>query len=1118
MTGFTGKLQAKAKTGAISCFLVLLILLIVSDFLLASSVLADQPDPTNGAASTSQSAEIVRLNKEVISLYRQGNYEEALARCIETCELARRGLGEEHPEFGSCINNLASIYEAKGEYSQAEPLFKQSLEITRKVHGENDPDFALSLNNLANLYSEMGRYAEAEPLYLRAVDIIRAGAGEDNAFYVSSLNNLASLYKRMGAYVEVEPLYKKAAAILLRISGPDQPDYAVIINNLAQYYRLAGRYSEAESKYLESLDIARKVLGEQHPVYARTLNNLGSLYEETGNYAKAEQLYQQALRIFTSKLGKDSTEVAIALNNLAGLYKTMGDYARAGLFYRQSNDIWRAAVGEKHPEFAASLNNMADLYYYTGKFDEAEQLYLKVLQIQRSSLGEKHPDVALSLQNLAVLYIKMGRYPEAEPLYRQALDIWMPALGQQHPDVALALHNLASLYHNILGRYGEAEPLYRKALEIRIAALGKDHPDVAATQNNLAALCAATSRPGEALDLMTQAQSINDRLIREVFSFASESQRMGYIAVLRGDMDSFLSLISQYLSDSPAAVRDALDMTLKRKAIVAEAMAAQRDAILGGRYPDLAPALRNLRTLNTQIARKIMSGPGPEGPEAHRQLIEKWTAEKDGLEVFLASRIPEIDLERRLDQANRAKVAGALPEAAALVEFVRFSPFDFKAVRAQGQPVWKPARYLAFVLLQGQPDDIRMIDLGEADFIDGKISDLRGAITGRAEKPGVDETRGAQDSGAGAGPKLREALFDPLQKVLGGRKRLIIAPDGDIYRLPFGVLPVDKERYIIDDYHISYVGSGRDILRFGAGPPAAGAAPMVIADPDYDLQAGAKNLEADAGAGRAREAPGKEVGAGHARDELSDTGAEQQRQSRDMVRFAAHFNRLPGTQAEGESIAAMLGVKALEGDSATKRSVEDAHSPGILHIATHGFFLPDQQRPTGEKEFRTDRGRTGAADLADPFLRGVENPLLRSGLVLAGANAWLLGKPPAPEAENGILTAEDASGLDLLFTDLVVLSACQTGLGDIKAGEGVFGLRRAFLLAGAKTLVMSLWKIPDEETRTLMEGFYKRVLEGRPRAEALREAQLDVKAASPEPLFWGAFISQGDPGPLKLKR
>jgi CHAT domain-containing protein len=145
---------------------------------------------------------------------------------------------------------------------------------------------------------------------------------------------------------------------------------------------------------------------------------------------------------------------------------------------------------------------------------------------------------------------------------------------------------------------------------------------------------------------------------------------------------------------------------------------------------------------------------------------------------------------------------------------------------------------------------------------------------------------------------------------------------------------------------------------------------------------------------------------------------------------------------------------------------------------------------------------------------GLENPLLRSGLALAGANTWLKkGELPA-EAEDGILTAEDVSGLDLLATELVVLSACETGLGEIHFGEGVFGLRRAFVLAGAKTLVMSLWKVPDEQTRELMEDFYRRILAGQPRAEALCEAQLEMKKKYPDPFFWGAFICQGNPGPL----
>ncbi len=1051
-------------------------------------------DPANRSRSITPVERIRQLNREVVSLYQQGKYDEALRHGLMTCEHARRYVGEEHVEFESCLNNLALIYKATGQYSQAEPLLKQSLEISRKTLGENDPDFVIGLNNLANLYADMGRYNEAEALYLRSLEIIGTNAGEDNSFYVKGLNNLASLYKSMGNYVAVEPLYTKARDILIKISGESQPDYAVVLSNLAHHYCLLGRYSEAETLYRQSLEITRKTLGDQHPQYARTLNNLASLYESWGDYAKAEPFYQQALAVLSSRSGKTSLDVARTLNNLAGLYKTMGDYHKAESFYRQANEIWRSALGQNHPEFATGLNNVADLYYQMGKFKEAEQLYEKAMEIERSSLGEVHPDVALTMQNLAVLHKTMGRYQEAEPLYRRALEIWKSTLGDRHPDVALALHNLGALYQG-MGRYTEAEPLYRQALEIRTSTLGEDHPDVATTLANLAALYAATSRESDALVLLNRAQRINDRLIRHVFSIASESQRLGYLRRIRGDMDAYLSLISHYLANSPTAVMDGLDLVLRRKAIVAEAMAVERDAILGGRYPDLEPSLHQLRTLRLQIAQRMMSGPGPEGLEAHRQLLDKWQTEREGLEVTLANKIPEIELERKLMEADRKMVAKMLPEGADLVEFVRFDLFDFKTLPAQGQSPWKPAHYLAFVLSAGEPEKVLMIDLGQADTIDRMISDFRSTITGELERSEgrglVTKIQPAVHSEAAG--KLRAALFDPLLKGLHGIRRLILAPDGNLYRLPFGALPLDPEHCVMDEYRISYVGVGRDVLRFGVIETISPTAPLIAADPDYDLDAGSS-----AAATALPQTP--------------------ERPFRDLFRNVPHFGRLPGTRAEGERIAAMLGVQPLMGGVACKGQLARVHSPRILHIATHGFFLPDVERSAGQNDLQSDWPTGPASRKLTPLSRSMENPLLRSGLALTGVNAWLQGKPPSLEAGDGIVTGEDASGLDLLSTELVVLSACETGLGDVKVGEGVFGLRRAFLLAGAKTLVMSLWKVPDAQTQMLMEDFYRRILAGQPRADALREAQLAVKAVFPESFYWAGFVCQGDPGPLSTSQ
>lgn len=1041
--------------------------------------------------SANPSEKVDQLNAEVVKLYRQGNYEKAMALAIEARDLARQTLGEEHPGFATTLDNLASIYKVAGEYAKAEPLLRQALSIRQKALGENDLDVVISMNNLAGLYKSTGRYAEARELFLRSLEIIRTNAGEDNSFYVSCLNNLASLYKGMGDYAAVEPLYLKARDIQRKTSGENQPDYAIIISNLAHLYALTGRYSEAEPLYLESLDVTRKILGEQHPQYARTLNNLASLYEWMGSFGKAEPLYQQALALFTSSSGKSTPDAAAALNNLAGLYKTMGDYDKAESFYNQANEIYRSVYGENHPDFAAGLNNMADLYYSTGKFEEAGQLYQKALQIQQAALGEKHPDSALTMQNLGVLYKRTGKYQEAEPLFLKTLEIWKTVIGEQSPDVALALNNLGGLYQG-MGRYAEAEPLFRRALAIRTSLLGDDHPDVAVSLNSLAALCAATAREGEALELMKQAQFINDHLIRNIFTIASESQRLRYLSILRGEMDSFLSLVSQHMPKSPAAAMAGLDLVLKRKSIVAEAMAAERDAILGGRYPDLEPKLREMKILRFQIAKKMMSGPGPEGVDAHRKTLATWEEEKEKIEVALAGKIPEINLEKRLMDADRQAVAKALPADAALVEFVRFDVFDFKAIPARDQPIWKPAHYMAFVMPAGEPDKIVMIDLGPADAIDRMISEFRTKITGESDKRsgrGI-ATRTERKEGGDSGGSLRAAIFDPILEGLHGYKRVFLAPDSNLYRVSFGGLPTGPTRCLIDDYHISYVGSGRDILRFGTALQPGSAAPLVTADPDYDLNGTTQALQTA--------------------ENIPDG-----RLSRALLRNSPRFERLPGTRSEGEHIAKMLGVKPLVDTSASKGQLKATRSPRILHIATHGFFLPDQEPATGQKGPQSGGQVDTPLDRdAGQLSRSVENPLLRSGLVLAGANAWLQGRKLPAEDEDGILTGEDASGLDLLSTELVVLSACETGLGDIRTGEGVFGLRRAFLLAGAKTLVMSLWKVPDAQTQMLMEDFYKRILEGRPREESLREAQLAVKASYPEPFYWAAFICQGDPGPL----
>jgi CHAT domain-containing protein len=286
---------------------------------------------------------------------------------------------------------------------------------------------------------------------------------------------------------------------------------------------------------------------------------------------------------------------------------------------------------------------------------------------------------------------------------------------------------------------------------------------------------------------------------------------------------------------------------------------------------------------------------------------------------------------------------------------------------------------------------------------------------------------------------------------------------------------------LIDDFVISYLGAGRDVLRFAVKDGEA-SAPVVYADPDFDLGAS------------------------------SDESAIASR----APAGTAGFSPLPHTRIEADEIAHLLGVPAILGGEVLETSVKRQRSPWIMHIATHGFFVPDSDdRLDAEQRTLALAKDSGIGELQRVAPRASTQAVLRSGLALAGANAAFRGFSPPPEAEDGILTAEDVGMLDLTGTDLVVLSACDTGLGTIRVGEGVFGLRRAFTLAGAKTLVMSLWKVPDRATRELMVEMYRRLLAGEPCAAAMRAAQLSMKARKPHPIYWGAFICQGNPGPLR---
>ena len=1037
-------------------------------------------------------------------LYRAtGTYTKAEPLYQRALDIAEKALGPDHPTTAAALNNLATLYDATGAYAKAEPLYQRALAINEKTLGAEHLSTAISLNNLAGLYYATGVYAKAEPLYQRALALREKALGPDHPDTATALNNLAGLYHATGAYTKAEPFYQRALAIREKVLGPDHPDTSISINDLAVLYYDIGAYAKAEPLYQRALALREKTLGPDHPDTASSFNNLALLYCATGAYAKAEPLYQRALAINEKAFGADHPDIAASLNNLAGLYYATGAYAKAEPLLQHVLAIKEKALGSEHPDTATLLNNLAGLYHATGAYAKAEPLYQRTLAIREKALGPDHldtatslnnlaklycdtgayakaeplyqralainekvlgpdrPATATSLNNLAGLYYATGAYAKAEPLYQRALDIRERALGPEHPATAYPLNNLAALY-DATGAYAKAEPLYQRALVIREKVLGPEHPDTATSLNNLAGLYYATGAYAKAVSLSQRAEDIDEiNTTRFLFS-GDEARKQDYLEQRRGNVNANVSL-SLAAIDSRAKTLG-LTAVLQYKGRVLDAVADSVELLRRSADPKDKKLFDDLAAVAQQFSTLAYGGLGNLSPEAYRDRLDTLTREQERLEGELSAR--SAAFRQAVAPVTLEGVRQRLPADAALVEWFCYQPFDPKAKDPKTR--WGAPRYVAYVLRrEGEP---AAIDLGAAQDIEALVGEFGAAVSDRTLTASYDE----------AARRLYGKLIEPLQSSLSGIHRLLLSPDGALNTIPFAALIDGNGAYLTQRFELTYLTSGRDLLAMASPEPARGGL-VVMANPDY---------------GQSTSSP--------------PSNFKSHRRSPDLDRSGWEFEPLTGTAEEAEALRRLLKLDVrdvLTGVQATEEKLKSLHGPRILHIATHGFFLKDQEAATGA--LRPVNSNSGA-----PPLPLGENPLLRSGLALAGANARHSG-----ESDDGILTAAEAAQLDLRGTQLVALSACETGLGDVRQGEGVYGLRRALVLAGAQTQLVSLWKVADAQTRALMVDYYERLLKGEGRSAALREVQKAMIAnpATQHPYYWAAFLSIGNWAPLAVK-
>jgi CHAT domain-containing protein len=715
-------------------------------------------------------------------------------------------------------------------------------------------------------------------------------------------------------------------------------------------------------------------------------------------------------------------------------------------------------------------------------YGRAEPLFQRALALYEAAFGHDHPDIATTLDSFADSYVAQGLYARAEPLLQRARAIREKALGKKHPLVANSLYSLGTFYMD-RELYSRAEPLLLRALAIREAALGHNHPLVAQTLNALARLRLSQQRLGRALPLLTRAFAISEQRLRQEALDFSESRLASFLQYLRADEQTLYSLLRAHPADTRVQ-RLALGAVLLRKGRSIEETADISRTLYRSLGAGDRDAFERLRGLRTQRAALSLEGPGSLPPADYQRRLKTLADEGDALEADLAKRSAPLRALTALPPPAEivGRVAASLPEDGALVELVAYR--DRPLLPKPGGSLAKspsPLRYLALVLFPS--GSTRAVDLGPADPIDAAASRLRNALANRD----VSFQATAQE--------LHQLAFKPLLPLLGNTRRLFLSPDGQLGLVPLAALH-DGQRFLLDSFDFVYLTSGKELLpRPQEGLPASSV--FVLADPDFTAT------------------PPAAPSASSPPPTLTERSASLERffsTSRSDLSSSA-WVPLPGTRQEAESIQRLLPqARLFLGPDATKERLLQLPPPGILHLATHGFFLEDAPTPVGSRAV----GQFGA--LGDkPHAPPLQEPLLRSGLVLAGARAPASDSSPTSGSrpDVALVTALELAGLDLWGTQLVVLSACDTGRGDVQLGQGVSGLRRALVVAGAETVVMSLWKVNDDSTRLLMDTYYRNLLAGQGRASALREAMRSLRESRPHPHYWAPFIALGSDAPLR---
>ena len=1073
----------------------------------------------------------ISYNNIGCSYNNKGEYDKAIDIYEKSLAILIKTVGENHPNVASSYNNIGSSYHGKGEYDKAIGYYEKSLAIRLKVLGENHLDVAASYNDIGSAYDSKGEYDKAIGYYEKSLATRLKILGENHPVVATSYNNIGVTYANKGDYNIAIEYYEKSLAIRLKVLGENHPDVSTSYNNIGSAYDIKGEYDKAIGYYEKSLTIRLKVFGENHPDVASSYSGIGSVYDNKGEYDKAIGYYENSLAIRLRVLGENHPDSASSYNNIGSVYDDKGEYDRAIGYYEKSLAIRLKVLGENHPDSASSFNNIGVSYSNKGEYDKAIGYYQKSLFIRLKVLGENHPDVASSYDCIGSAYTQMFEYDKAIEYQKKALAIRLKVLGEDHPSIAHSYGSFGFTYY-YKGDSDKALEYFRKSLTVELKVYGERHPSTTTTYNNIGMVYQTKGDNDKAIEYFRKALDVRLEKFGENHVLTATSYHS--IGIAYNNKKDYARAVEYYAK--------ALDI-LKKGNSRQEAITGAKDLGLAAAYNnnwDLAASSFEYAVSVIEQARETIGAGKTEfmsrNIAIYYYLLATYTVMKDTEKVFavaesmrsrgfldrltlsaalsvsgvspeLKSKMLSLNDEieslasRRLkeiqksqeDQDSKLLIAISNELAAKEKEFAGLDDTLMKidkyrdmrkpkiATLADAKSLCgKDKAIVEYVIWEEDNNEkqsyalvitssgMKIVHLDAAFDYSGTVAKYREAIiVGR-----TDEVPGLSSS-------LYAKLIAPIEQDLEGISSVIIVPDGSLAFLPFDSLRKSADApYLCEKFALS-LQSSVSVM-------------MMVRTRDYSKD----NREAMlAFGGAVYDMNGKNTDRGNKRAGIIMRGVgfkeKKNRESQGPRGYYAAqgflWPNIPGTKTEVQTIASNVfgdkGVTVVTGKDVTEAALKSLSAKKKLkgyhavHLACHGYYDPE----------------------------------------FPGYSAVVFSEVSQKDsAEDGYLSVEEAALLDM-DADMVVLSACETGIGTIVRGDGVVGLTRAFNVAGANSVGVTLWTVDDNATNEFMVSVYKKMKEMNiPFAKAAYLTKMEFIKGKinghdySDPYFWSPFVVYGE--------